>query len=767
MSIWRIMMRPWQRIRKSNYKNSQNYNDNDDDGITQRTKTITTTNSDSQDSGDKNKTIKIIIDEPAKEGALDFQYYSKNLANIIRETPPQFAVGIFGKWGSGKTTLMKMIKQELDDKDSDKILTVWFDAWRYEREKYLAVIPFLRQIRIALENDLVKNRKTSRWNVLRKDLNKTFNAFIESTELSVAVPGSPVSTTTNFEKAFSSLKANGSTYIDGERIQFHEHVTDYLKNALNKLENQKPGSRIVVFVDDLDRCTPEKALEVLESIKAFFDIKGIVYVVGMDSESIDHIIKEKYGRDSNIKGMDYLEKIVQLPFQIPVWKPEDISGSLEKIILTELEGSKHAEEFKEENKNSLIVRAIEPNPRQVKRFVNNIILAKEVFGKDIDKLIAVQALNFRSEWNRFLELISADDELRKAFFREYYVRWKEEGKFEDLLKNLKEKSNADIALPKEIMDIFQELLINQKDDTLRSFLDAGADEILREIETMEDYRRALEATKLKKEEKELTGKQGPTKKLLLELLKTGRVKEFNNVRSEHHIYYPDLSYADLQEADLQEAYLSFTKLSGAKLSFTELSHAKLSYADLSHAFLSFADLSHSDLFHAKLSEADLSEADLSEADLSEADLSEADLSEADLSHAKLSDAKLSDAKLSDAKLSHADLSNAELAFLTFANLSHANLSGAYLSHADLSNANLNNSIIIRARYQGNDLKCENADFKDAIIDDENLSIQLSNGKAKNVPAAVKTKGELRKKLGSRELPDDLINQLLSHSSLRE
>jgi KAP family P-loop domain len=178
---------------------------------------------------------------------------------------------------------------------------------------------------------------------------------------------------------------------------------------------------------------PEKALEVLESIKAFFDIKGIVYVVGMNSESIDHIIKEKYGKDTKINGMDYLEKIVQLPFQIPVWRPEDITGSIEKIISKELEDSKHAKEFEEERRKSLIVKAIEPNPRQVKRFVNNIILANEVFGKDIDKLIVVQALHFRSEWNRFLELISADDELRKTFFREYYARSKDEIEFKEEL----------------------------------------------------------------------------------------------------------------------------------------------------------------------------------------------------------------------------------------------------------------------------------------------------------------------------------------------
>lgn len=246
--------------------------------------TQSTRRSDSDGSDDYD--LKIIVDEPAEEDALDFQHYSKKLANIIAGTiPPQFAVGIFGKWGTGKTTLMRMIKRELD-KDNEKILTVWFDAWRYENEKHLAVIPFLRQIRIVLENDLAKEKdgKTQRWTILREGLRRTFAAFIESTQLSVSIPGSPVSATINLEKAVDSLQSKGSTYIDGERTHFHEHITDHLKQALELLEKQKPGTRIVVFVEDLDRCTPEKALEVLESVKSFFDIIGIIYVIGMDSE---------------------------------------------------------------------------------------------------------------------------------------------------------------------------------------------------------------------------------------------------------------------------------------------------------------------------------------------------------------------------------------------------------------------------------------------------------------------------------------------------
>jgi hypothetical protein len=121
----------------------------------------------------------------------------------------------------------------------------------------------------------------------------------------------------------------------------------------------------------------------------------------MDSDTINSLIKRKYGEESSIRGLDYLQKIVQLPFQIPAWKEIDISKSISKIISKGLEGSALVEEF-EKNKE-LIVKAVQLNPREVKRFVNTVILAKAVFDKPTDELIAIHALNFRREWNKFLE----------------------------------------------------------------------------------------------------------------------------------------------------------------------------------------------------------------------------------------------------------------------------------------------------------------------------------------------------------------------------
>jgi tetratricopeptide (TPR) repeat protein len=99
--------------------------------------------------------VKIVVDQPVLNGVLDFDKYSKRLANVVQNSKPRFTIGVFGRWGTGKTTLMMMIKEELDKREkifkNQEIVTVWFDAWKYEREQYLAVIPFLRLIKSELD----------------------------------------------------------------------------------------------------------------------------------------------------------------------------------------------------------------------------------------------------------------------------------------------------------------------------------------------------------------------------------------------------------------------------------------------------------------------------------------------------------------------------------------------------------------------------------------------------------------------------------------
>jgi predicted KAP-like P-loop ATPase len=306
--------------------------------------------------------IKIIPDEPASEDALEFQTfvkYSKKLADIIRYSTPKFAVGIFGEWGTGKTTMMKMIEKQLTDNYPSDVLPVWFNAWKYEREKYLAAVPLLRTIKITLNK--YKNSKSGNWQKVEKALGKTFNAFVGSADLTITAGASKI----NLEKFADLVRANGYTRIDGKKILLQKHATDDLEESLQELREKNDNDpRIVIFIDDLDRCHPIKALEVLDSIKTFFDIEGIVYVIGMNVDSIDPIINQKYKEASDVKGkgLEYLQKIVQLQFNIPSWKEQDITQSVSKIISKELKESELFDQFK--NNIPLIVKAVQKNPRE-------------------------------------------------------------------------------------------------------------------------------------------------------------------------------------------------------------------------------------------------------------------------------------------------------------------------------------------------------------------------------------------------------------------
>ncbi len=219
-------------------------------------------------------------------------------------------------------------------------------------------------MKIALDND--RNSKIGKkWGNLSKAIERTFNSFINSTNIGMGI-GSYGSSQVNLSKFSTNLKAVGSTQINGENVYFHKHISEFLEDSLIKLRKENPHRRIVVFIDDLDRCHPKQSLEILDSIKTFFDIEGIVYVVGMDDRSINSIIKEKYGSedsDGSVKnGLDYLQKIVQLPFKMPKWQEKDISKFIEKMISKGLGDSNLAIDFK--NNKELIVSAVEKNPRE-------------------------------------------------------------------------------------------------------------------------------------------------------------------------------------------------------------------------------------------------------------------------------------------------------------------------------------------------------------------------------------------------------------------
>ncbi|MGD1838341.1 MAG: KAP family P-loop NTPase fold protein [Nitrososphaeraceae archaeon] len=520
--------------------------------------------------------IRIVTDTPINtdnninEGVLDFPIFSSLISNIIENSYPRFSVGIFGGWGTGKTTLMNMIQNKLNHveeiswnleqyklidfirkthkidwldpkkvtklenytvifedpntegpvdskgtydiqynkliiqandnemivtlndniiqelrtkKENDdlkiyltdkKILTVWFDAWRYEQEENLPIIALIRSISLAVDNfiSLQQPKERTYWEGIKNSLLRSAIAFISSSKVTYGIKD-VVSIETDFKNMLESYNGDGTVMDDKNLLYFQ--ADGYLQRAIKKLRDEKDERyRIVVFIDDLDRCTPEKALKILESIKSFFDMEGIIFIIALNYNGINSIIKEKYGNNPNISGYDYMEKIVQLPFHIPEWSDNDIGKFLDYIINNDVRDSIFENEIR--LNKQLIIHSVERNPRQVKRFINDIILARFIFKKPVDNLISVEALKFRKEWNKFLEFIF-QDEKREQFLTAY--------------QKIKNDSHI-LDRWKEDLDKVYPTFFNEH-DPLRKFLDAGGADNLNSIKNMEEYRRALES----------------------------------------------------------------------------------------------------------------------------------------------------------------------------------------------------------------------------------------------------------------------------------
>jgi predicted KAP-like P-loop ATPase len=359
--------------------------------------------------------IRILTDEEERDSpGFFFESLRNVLVNVIQGSSPRFSIGIFGDWGTGKTTLMRLIEEKIADQNG--IEPVWFNAWRYEREEQFAIIPLLKTIAFALPNEkqfesLKQKLKIGASNFLKKtpDIITHIVTSIASKYLGEGAGDITEEVIESFRQGFNS-KLELLAEVDRNTLYF-DGIED-IKKEIQKLRENNSTFSIVVFVDDLDRCSPERALAVFESVKVFLDIEGFIFVIGLSITTIARLIEKKY-KDTGIKGEDYIRKIIQIPIFLPTWKPSDIVGIVDNLIRNNRVDPAYADFFKEEK--DILETAVEPNPREIKRFINNFMIASKVFSSpnlDRQVLLLNQALQLR--WDAFYQKFASDEKFRAA-----------------------------------------------------------------------------------------------------------------------------------------------------------------------------------------------------------------------------------------------------------------------------------------------------------------------------------------------------------------
>ena len=289
-----------------------------------------------------------------------------------------------------------------------KILTVWFNAWKYEREENLAALSLMKSVAYAMEDhekfDILSKTVFQGLTIFGKDLIQQLALKIVSKE------------SNNLEEELArKMDYMNKLYKDSVYFDGLEKIRQQMQGIR---ESEGKDYRVVIFIDDLDRCSSSKALEVLESIKLFLDMEGFVFVIGLNHKTVTQLITHAY-ETTGVKGEDYIKKIIQIPIKIPSWSDENLVNLIETRISKNL--NEEYTQFLRQN-STMIAKVIDYNPRQLKRFINNVIVAFETFASNenspqikFDEIFLVKIL--KKEWPDFYTQF-----VRSKDFRDL-IRW--------------------------------------------------------------------------------------------------------------------------------------------------------------------------------------------------------------------------------------------------------------------------------------------------------------------------------------------------------
>jgi CheY-like chemotaxis protein len=382
---------------------------------------------------------RLLGDQPftGVEDALGLDEIARRLKKLIllsgASTP--FTIGIEASWGRGKSSLMRRLADELGPQGDSleratpegrrsqvrrfgvwasslagtardrvvgqvrrmhrrpaepaepEIRTVWFNAWTAEGGGD-ALEGLIKSVLQAMDPSALRRtlRRRKVLGVLRISL-----LFLAGWLRVGAL----------VDAAWDRLSVDSRT-----RNETRGLVEETMREWLAKTGVASPRSHVVVFIDDLDRCSPANVLRVFEAIKVYLDAPGFIFVVGYDEAIVSDGIRSEKDFTEAVTGRDYIEKIVQIVFRIP--HPDDVAVG--KLVEGYLEES-HTKGLFRKPEIHLITERNNRNPRRIKRFINRFVLEHRLDkgASALEASVLVATLMFETYFPKFARLFSEPD----------------------------------------------------------------------------------------------------------------------------------------------------------------------------------------------------------------------------------------------------------------------------------------------------------------------------------------------------------------------
>lgn len=250
----------------------------------------------------RHQDIEIPEEEPFKYDKLERQQHAANFMNMVSlygETGCVIALN--GLWGTGKTTFVKMMEQQMKNSGYKPL---YFNAWTndFVSDPLVAMLAEIKEVM----------PESPKLETIVKLGGKILTTIGGSVLKSVAKNKLGVDVDAVADDVVGVINNQIDEYTEQKKTleDFKEALAEYVA------DNTEEGKPVVFFIDELDRCNPHFAVQVLERVKHLFDIPSMVFVLIINKQQLQHAICGYYGSE-NIDAKNYLRRFVDVEYQLP------------------------------------------------------------------------------------------------------------------------------------------------------------------------------------------------------------------------------------------------------------------------------------------------------------------------------------------------------------------------------------------------------------------------------------------------------------------
>lgn len=281
----------------------------------------------------------ILSDNETKNDLLNNVAIAKTVVSIIKESKSKpISIGIHGDWGAGKSSILEMIN-DIIDKEEKKYCCIRFNGWKHQGFEDSKVALMSAIVSELIKNQGLLNKCKDTIDKLWKNIN--WMSLVKSAGKTALAISSGTTPLALLYDVFNSLKEKGSSeegvtsvvddigrYLSDAKVfsdvSANNEFTEFRKN-FSKLLEQAKIDKLVVLIDDLDRCLPDVAIDTLEAVRLFMFTGETAFVIAADETMIRYAVKKHFPdvqeENENHFGYSfadrYLEKLIQVPFRIP------------------------------------------------------------------------------------------------------------------------------------------------------------------------------------------------------------------------------------------------------------------------------------------------------------------------------------------------------------------------------------------------------------------------------------------------------------------